>query len=49
MKPEIKKDLKDFIANGERNESTDIQQMAEDCTANEKDAAKVIQEFEGHY
>ena len=46
MKPEIKKDLKDFIANSERNESTDIQQMAEDCTANEKDAAKVIQEFE---
>ena len=46
MKPEIKKDLKDCIANGGRNESTDIQQMAEDCTANEKDAAKVIQEFE---
>ena len=46
MKSEIKKELKDFIANDERNENTDIQQMVKNCTANEKDAAKVIQEFE---
>ena len=45
-KSEIKKGLEKSIANGKRNESTDIQEIAENCTANEKDAAKVIQEFE---
>ena len=45
-KSEIKKELEDSIANGKRNENTDIQQMAKNRTANEGEAAKVIQEFE---
>ena len=34
------------IANGGRNENTDIQEKAENCTANEEDVAKLIQWFE---
>ena len=45
-KSEIKKELKDSIANGKKNENIDIQQMTENCAANEEDAVKVIQEFE---
>ena len=45
-KSEIKKELEDSIANGKKNENMDIQQMTENCTASEEDAAKVIQEFE---
>ena len=45
-KSEIKKELGDSIANGKRNENTDIQQMVKNRTANKEDAAKVIQEFE---
>ena len=41
-----KKELEESIANGGRNENTDIQEKAEKCTTNEEDAAKVIQEFE---
>ena len=31
------------IANGGRNENTDIQEKAENCTANEEDVAELIQ------
>ena len=43
---EIQKELDDPIANGKRNVNTDIQRMTENRTANEEDAAKVIQKFE---
>ena len=43
---EINKEIEVFIVNGKRNENTDIQQMAKNRTANEEEAAKVIQEFE---
>ena len=42
-KSEIKKELEDSIVNGKRNENTDIQQIAENCTANEEDEGRVIQ------
>ena len=45
-KSEIKKELEDSIANGKKNENTDIEQMAENCTESEEDAAKVVYEFE---
>ena len=45
-KSEIKKELEGSILNDKRNENTDIQQTAKNCTANEEDASKVIQEFE---
>ena len=45
-KSEIKRELEDSIANGRKNENTDIQQMVENCSASEEDATKVIQEFE---
>ena len=41
-KSEIKKELKGSKANGKKNENTDIQEIAENCTANEENAAKVI-------
>ena len=41
-KLEITKDLENSIANGKKNESTDIQQMAENYTANEEDVAEVV-------
>ena len=41
-----KKELEDSIGNGRRNKNTDIQEMAENRTANEEDVATVIQEFE---
>ena len=34
------------MANGKRNENTDTQEKAENCTANKEDAEKAIQEFE---
>ena len=34
------------FANGKKNENTDIEQMAKNCTESEEDAAKVIHEFE---
>ena len=37
--------LNESIA-GRKNENTDIKEKAENCTANKKDAVKVIQEFE---
>ena len=45
-KCEIKKEHEGSIANGKRNENMDIQEMAGNCTANEEDAANVIQKFE---
>ena len=45
-KSEIKKELEDSIANSKKNENTDLHEKTKNCTANEEDAAKVIQEFE---
>ena len=45
-KSEIKKELEDSIANGKKNENTDIEQTAKNCTETEENAAKVIHEFE---
>ena len=45
-KSEIKKDLEDPIANGEKNENTDIEEMTNNCIESEEDAAKVIPKFE---
>ena len=39
----LRKKLEVSIANGGRNENTDIQEKAENCTANEEDVAKLIQ------
>ena len=46
-KSEIKKELEESISNGKINENTDMQEKFNDCTANEEDAVKAIQEFEG--
>ena len=45
-KSEIKKELQDSIANGKKNENTDIEQMAKNCTKSEENATKVIHKFE---
>ena len=45
-KLEIKKALEDFIVNGKKNENTDIERMAKNCTESNEDAAKVIHKFE---
>ena len=45
-KSEIKKEFEDSIANGKKNENTDIEQMAKNCTESKEDAAKIIHEFE---
>ena len=45
-KSEIKKELDDSIANGKKNENTDIEQIAKNCTESQEDAAKVIPKFE---
>ena len=45
-KSEIKKELEDSIANGKKNENTDIEEMANNCMESQEDAAKVIHEFE---
>ena len=45
-KSEIKKDLKDSIANGKKNENTGIEEMINNCMESEEDAAKVIHKFE---
>ena len=45
-KSEIKKELDDSIANGKKNENTDIKQIAKNCTESEEDAEKVTHEFE---
>ena len=39
-KAEIKKELEESIANGKRNENTDIQEKVNNCTGNKKDAVK---------
>ena len=45
-KLEIKKELEESITNGKRNKNTDMQEKVNECTTNEKNAVKVIQEFE---
>ena len=45
-KSEIKKELEELIANGKRNEHTDMEEQPENGTTNKEDAAKAIQEFE---
>ena len=45
-KSEIKKELEELIANGKRNEHTDMEEQPKNGTTNEEDAAKAIQEFE---
>ena len=45
-KSEIKKKLEDSIANGNKNENADIEQMAKNCAESEEDAAEVIHKFE---
>ena len=45
-KSQIKKELEESMANGKRNENTDTQEKAENCTANKEDGKKAIQEFE---
>ena len=44
-KPEIKKELKGSITNEKWNENTHMQEKVK-CTTNEKDAVKVVQEFQ---
>ena len=44
-KPEIKKELKGSITNEKWNENTDMQEKVK-RTTNEKDAVKVVQEFQ---
>ena len=46
IKSEIKEDLEDSVANGKKNENTDIEEMANNCMESEEDAAKIIYEFE---
>ena len=43
---DIKKELEELMASGKRNENTDLDKKANNCTANEEEALKVIQEFE---
>ena len=43
---EIKKELEGSIANSKKNKNTDIEEMANNCTESEEDAAKDIHEFE---
>ena len=45
-KSEIEKEPEDSIANGNKSENTDIEEMAKSCIESEEDAAKVIHEFE---
>ena len=45
-KSEIKKELEESMANGKKNENTDIEQIAKNCTESEEDAAKGIHEFQ---
>ena len=44
-KSEIEKELEDSIVNGKRNENTDIERVAKNCTETKQDAAKIIHEF----
>ena len=45
-KSKIKKELEDSIANGKKNENTDIEEITNNCTESQEDVAKVIHEFE---
>ena len=44
-KSEIRKELEVSISNG-RNDNTDMKEKVDNCTANEEDAVKVIQEYD---
>ena len=44
-KAEIQKELEVSISNG-RNDNTDMKEKVDNCTANEEDAVKVIQEYD---
>ena len=44
-KSEIEKELEESIVNGKRNENTDIERVAKNCTETKQDAAKIIHEF----
>ena len=41
-KSEIKKELEDSIANDNKNENTDIEQMAKNCTESKEDEQKLF-------
>ena len=43
---EIKKKLQESIAKGKRYKNADLHEKIENCTANEEDSTKVIQELE---
>ena len=43
---DIKKEVEELIASGKRNENTDLDKKANNCTANEEETLKVIQEFQ---
>ena len=45
-KYEIKKELEGSIANGKKNENTDIEEITNNCTESQEDVAKVIHKFE---
>ena len=45
-KSEIEKELEDSIVNGKKNENTDIERVAKNCTESEQDATNIIHEFE---
>ena len=45
-KSETNKELEDSIVNGKKNENTDIEEMAKNCTESEEYASKVIHKFE---
>ena len=47
IKSKIKKELEESISNVKINENTDMQEKVNNCTPNEEDAVKAIQEFEG--
>ena len=42
----MNKELEDSIANGNKNENTDIVQIAKNCTDSKEDAAKIIHKFD---
>ena len=41
-KSEVKKELKDFTANGKKNEKTDIEEMTKNCTEGKKMQPKLF-------
>ena len=43
---QIKKELEDSIANGNKNENTGVEEMVKNCPETEEDAAEAIHKFE---